>query len=66
MKEEIERIADITGICVLNLITMANILKKLGMEEDSKQITEMAVDVCGHGRGSYRHLMEREFPEKMN
>ena len=39
MKEEIERIADITGICVLNLITMANILKKLGMEEDSKQIT---------------------------
>lgn len=59
MKAKIEEIADITGICVLNLITMADILNKLGMDEDAKQITEIAVEVCGHGRGSYHVLMEK-------
>jgi len=64
MKEKIEEIKTVTGICVLNLITMADILNKLGMDEDAKQICEMAIDVCGHGRGSYHLLKDMHFPEE--
>lgn len=64
MNEKIEEIAEITGICILNLVTMADVLNKLGMDEDAKQISEMALEVCGHGRGSYHFLKDKYSSEE--
>ncbi|MEW5980651.1 MAG: hypothetical protein AB1898_33180 [Acidobacteriota bacterium] len=59
MKDRIEEIKDVTACCVLDLMTLADVLNKLDMEEDSKQVAELAVQVCGHGRGAYHLLKEK-------
>ena len=59
MNEKIEELKIVTGICVLNLTTMADILNKLDMTEDAKQVSEMAMDACGHGRFAYHFLRDK-------
>lgn len=59
MKDKIEEIKIVTGICVLNLTTLADILNKLEMTEDAKQVSEMAMDTCGHGRFAYHFLRDK-------
>lgn len=60
----IEEIKEVTACCVLNLVSMADLLRETGFEEDAKQISEAALDVCGHGRHAYYTLKAKEAPEK--
>lgn len=59
-----ERIKEVTAVCVLNLVSMADMLREVGFEEDAKQVSEAAMDVCGHGRYAYYRLKPKDSSEK--
>ena len=61
-----ERIKEVTAVCVLNLVSMADMLREVGFEEDAKQVSEAAMDVCGYGRFAFYSLKEKEAPETEN